>query len=79
MQLVKVDMTDNEQIHVKDLSRVDRKNLPVNLIYPPDYPNRPAILLEEVIWANNAVEALERVSPPESVPNNLSQRAVAVQ
>lgn len=61
VQLVKVDMTDNAQIHINDLSRAQRSNIPVNLVYPADYPNRPAILLEEIIWPSDAIEALRRI------------------
>ena len=46
VELVKVDMTGKEEIYTVDLSRADRKIIPVNLVYPADYPKRPAILLE---------------------------------
>jgi|GEM_PF-358685 len=61
--LVKVDMTGNEQIYKTDLGRADRGNIPVNLLYPADYPNRPAIMLEELIWPSQALEALDRITP----------------
>lgn len=59
--LVKVDMTGNEEIYTDDLARADRINIPVNLVYPADYPARPAILLEEFISPGNALDALERI------------------
>ena len=37
-------------------------NIPVNIIYPADYPDRPAILLEERILVADAIEALDRIS-----------------
>ncbi len=60
VQMVLVDMTAQEQEKTDDLSRADRKIIPVNLIYPSDYPNRPAILLEEMIGPEQILEALER-------------------
>lgn len=59
-------MTDIDQTMIKELDRTDRKNIPVNIIYPADYPNRPAILLEENIWADDALEALERIAGNEN-------------
>ena len=59
--LVKVDMTGNEEIFTRDLARAERSNIPVNLVYPADYPARPAILLEELISLGHAIEALSRV------------------
>jgi len=61
VRLVKVDMTGNEQIYKTDLARAERNNIPVNLIYPADYPNRPAILLEELFGPTEAMQALERI------------------
>jgi thiol:disulfide interchange protein len=59
--LIAVDMTSVNEEMTKDLSRADRKIIPVNLIYPSDYPARPAILLEEVISPQDALDALSRV------------------
>ena len=56
-------MTGNEQIYTTDLGRADRANIPVNLLYPADYPNRPAIMLEELISPSQALEALDRIAP----------------
>lgn len=63
VELIKVDMTINEQILTKDLARAERKNIPVNLIYPADYPARPAILLEELFGPAQALKALDRIAP----------------
>ena len=43
------------------------KNLPVNLIYPADYPNRPAIMLPEFVSPAVVLEALERVALPNPI------------
>ena len=59
--MVQVDMTGNEEIYTKDLARCERSNIPVNLVYPADYPNRPAILLEELISPAQALDALSRI------------------
>ncbi len=60
-----VDMTDRSQVHLKkDLARADRRNIPVNLVYPANYPESPAILLEELISPGDALRALERISNP---------------
>lgn len=56
-------MTGNEQVYTTDLARADRRNIPVNLLYPADYPNRPAIMLEELISPSQALEALQRIAP----------------
>lgn len=62
--MVQVDMTDNEdQVLKRDLARAERSSIPVNLVYPADYPARPAILLEELFGPNQALEALERIEP----------------
>lgn len=63
IELVKVDMTGNEQVYTTDLARADRRNIPVNLLYPADYPNRPAIMLEELISPDQALRALDRIAP----------------
>lgn len=61
VRMVLVDMTARNQTEIDDLARADRSIIPVNLIYPADYPKRPAILLEELISPQNALDALDRV------------------
>ena len=63
VELVKVDMTSNDAVYKNELLRTEMKNLPVNLIYPADYPNRPAIMLPEFISPAIALEALEKIAP----------------
>jgi thiol:disulfide interchange protein len=61
VELVVVDDTLREERIAKDLKRVNRSNIPVNLIYPPNYPDEPAILLEELITPEQVLTALNRM------------------
>ena len=54
-------MTNNDEVIAADLERADRYNIPVNLIYPSD-PAEPAILLEELVTPEDALEALSRIN-----------------
>jgi thiol:disulfide interchange protein len=58
--MIQADLTNNDPLVQKDLSRADRAIIPINLIYPAD-PSKPAILLEELISPEDALEALSRV------------------
>ena len=59
-------MTGNEQVYKQELKRTDMSNLPVNILYPADYPERPAIMLPEWVGPATALEALDRIAPPGS-------------
>lgn len=63
--MVAADITDNQSDLANaiktDLARTTRVNIPVNLIYPANYPEEPAILLEELISPADALAALKRV------------------
>jgi hypothetical protein len=59
--LVVVDDTLREQRIARDLLRVDRSIIPVNLIYPPNYPEEPCILLEGLISPSDALKVLARM------------------
>lgn len=61
MKLIIADMTANDERIAKDLERSDRRQIPVNLVYPANYPEEPAILLEGLVFASDALEVLERV------------------
>ena len=61
VEMVVVDDTLREERIARDLARADRKLIPVNLIYPPNYPEEPAILLEELFGPNEALKVLERM------------------
>ena len=61
MELVVVDDTLREQRIATDLLRADRSIIPVNLIYPPNYPEEPCILLEGLIGPADALEVLARM------------------
>lgn len=67
VELVKVDMTSNAPVYKNELIRTEMKNLPVNLIYPADYPNRPAIMLPEFVSPAVVLEALERIALPNPI------------
>jgi thiol:disulfide interchange protein len=68
VELVVVDDTLREERIARDLKRADRSILPVNLIYPPNYPEEPAILLEELISPDDALKVLARM---EEIQGNL--------
>jgi len=53
-------MTDTPPEMAKDLSRVNRVTIPVNLLYSSEL-SEPAILLEEVISIDEAREALDKL------------------
>lgn len=59
--MVVVDNTKQEERIAHDLDRAGRKIIPVNLIYPPNYPTEPAVLLEELISPDDALRALDRM------------------
>ena len=70
MQFVVVDDTLKEERISKDLERADQKLIPVNLIYPPNYPAEPAVLLNELISPADALKVLARM---EEIQNSLPQ------
>ncbi len=74
VQLVVVDDTLREERIARDLSRADRNLIPVNLIYPPNYPEEPAILLEAIISPGDALRVLERM---EAIQNSLTPTSLA--
>jgi len=61
VQLIKIDDTEKDPRIAKDLARSNRSIIPVNIIYPPNYPNEPAILLEELISPADALRVLDRM------------------
>jgi hypothetical protein len=64
-------MTGKEEVYNNDLARADRSSIPVNLVYPADYPARPAILLEELISPAQALEALAKIAPTSAAAVNV--------
>ena len=58
-----------------ELKRSNSGNLPVNLLYPPNYPDDPAIMLPEFIWPSQALEALNRVAPESDEPSETVEAA----
>ena len=69
MKLIVADMTTTDERINKDLARSDRRQIPVNLVYPPNYPEEPAILLEGLVFANDALEVLERIEDSQNQTN----------
>lgn len=61
IELVKVDYTDKSPEITHDLSRSDQVVIPVNLVYPPNYPKEPAILLTGLITPGQALQVFERM------------------
>ena len=66
--LVAADMTDMDESAdvVADLARADRVTISTYLIYPANYPEKPAILLEELISPDDVLAALDRIAPQQS-------------
>lgn len=61
VQLIVCDDTKREPRHAADIERCDRTLLPVNLIYPPNYPAEPAILIDAVFSPGDALKVLARM------------------
>ena len=61
VELVIVDDTLREERIAQDLKRVDRTVIPVNLIYPPNYPEEPAILIDALYSPDEALKVLARM------------------
>lgn len=70
VEFVVVDDTLREERIARDLSRADRNNIPVNIIYPPSYPSEPAILLDGLIGPTQALQVLERMEEIRRQPAN---------
>ena len=51
---------------VADLFRADRVTISTYLVYPANYPESPAILLEEWISPDDVLKALDRIAPQKS-------------
>ncbi len=77
--MVVADNTRREEQIARDLNRADRKLIPVNLIYPPNYPEEPAVLLEELITPDDALKALARIeriiNGPEPVDSRMAKKS----
>jgi hypothetical protein len=77
VELIVVDDTLREQRIARDLLRVDRSIIPVNLIYPPNYPEEPCILLEGLFGPAEALEVLARMELIQNGPQPDSRAALA--
>jgi hypothetical protein len=61
VEFIVVDDTLLEPRISRDLARCDRSIIPVNLIYPPNYPEEPAILLEGLVSPADGLKVLARM------------------
>ena len=62
VELVQVDYTDtSDKVITREIARTERSNLPVNLIYPPNYPEEPAIMLNELVTPADVNLVLDRM------------------
>ena len=77
--MVVVDNTFNEERIARDLDRAGRNVIPVNLIYPPNYPEEPAVLLDELISPDDALKALARMEQiiygPKSTDSRVAKKS----
>ena len=73
VEFVVVDDTLREERIAKDLSRADRSNIPVNIIYPPNYPAEPAILLDGLIGPAQALQVLDRMEEVSQPGNRVAE------
>ncbi|MDB2687088.1 hypothetical protein N9Y42_07730 [Mariniblastus sp.] len=61
LSFVSVDFSKKAESEWKELPRTDSTNIPVNLIYPPNYPEEPAIKLEAVVSPADVNLVLDRM------------------
>jgi len=61
VELIIVDDTKREPRHAAEIKRCDRSILPVNLIYPHNYPREPAILIDALFSPDDALKILARM------------------
>lgn len=61
VELIVCDDTKREPRHSAEIGRCDRTLLPVNLIYPPNYPQEPAILIDALFSPADALKVLGRM------------------
>ena len=73
VEFVVVDDTDFDERIAKDLSRANRSNIPVNIIYPPNYPAEPAILLDGLIGPTQALQVLARMEEVSQPGNRVAE------
>ncbi len=61
VSFVKVDFTKNKNREKLELKRTGADALPVNLIYPPNYPAEPAIKLSPNLLEGEVNRVLDRM------------------
>lgn len=72
VELVVADDTIRNPAIAVDLNRIGtgRPVLPVNLIYPPNYPEEPAILLEVIVYPSDVLKVLDRMAEIQEMMKN---------
>ena len=68
VSFVAVDLAQNAESELKEFERLDDYLVPVNFIYPPNYPEQPAIKLDTLITPPNVHQVLDRM---EAITANL--------
>ena len=61
VSFVKVDFTANRERERAELKRTGSDALPVNLVYPPNYPAEPAIKLSANVLPGELNRVLDRM------------------
>ena len=61
VSFVKVDFSNREPEKWAELARTGSDALPVNLIYPPNYPVEPAIKLDTLVTPEDVHRVLDRM------------------
>ena len=61
ISFIAVDFTQRNENNRKELARTDTYSTPVNLIYPPNYPQQPAIKLETIFTPTDVHLVLDRM------------------
>ena len=61
ISFVAIDLSVKEDYKWKELNRTNSDAIPVNLIYPPNYPEEPAIKLNTVVNPSDVNLVLDRM------------------
>jgi len=69
IDFIAVDLTTKTDPLWNELLRTGSDNLPTNLIYPPNYPDEPAIKLEPLISPAQIHKVLDRLEEIQKMAN----------
>jgi thiol:disulfide interchange protein DsbD len=78
VELIKVDKTSNPPEIAIDMARSGQVAIPVNIIYPPNYPEEPAVLLNGIVTPGMALKIFDRMEAIQNRLDNSSQTASKV-